>query len=103
MEKAWALARKGAKRFGGKPSIYFACALRLIHADARLAVKRLGRPAGGKACAGRIMPALEAACAPYPAPSRFAILCDAASVLGIRLAFTIGAAMTGAGVALGFS
>lgn len=41
---AWQLARKGAKRFGGKPKTFFACALRLVIADRAKAALRLSRP-----------------------------------------------------------
>jgi hypothetical protein len=42
MRRAWALARQGAARFGGKVRAYFAEALRLVWAEvkARLAVAR---------------------------------------------------------------
>ena len=35
MRRAWASARAGAKRFGGKPVLYFAEALRLSWAAAK--------------------------------------------------------------------
>lgn len=35
MNDAWALARQGAKKFGGSPKLYFAIALRLVWRDSR--------------------------------------------------------------------
>jgi len=37
MCRAWALAREGARRFGGKPRDYIACAMRLIAHERRIA------------------------------------------------------------------
>lgn len=42
---AWRLARKGAARFGNKPSLYFVCALRLVYADRAKAKAIASRPA----------------------------------------------------------
>lgn len=35
MQSAWSLARQGARRFGGSPSAYFICSLRLSWEDLR--------------------------------------------------------------------
>lgn len=45
MLSAWALARLGARQYGGTPRLYFACALRLIWADWRNGKKTSVRPA----------------------------------------------------------
>lgn len=35
MNEAWALARQGARKFGGSAKLYFAIALRLVWQDSR--------------------------------------------------------------------
>lgn len=40
MQQAWTMARRGAKRFGATPRLYFACALRLAWRDLKLALAR---------------------------------------------------------------
>jgi len=58
-KQARELARQGARRFGGRASLYFACALRLTLADRAKARARAGRPVARVASwAGRTLDAV---------------------------------------------
>ncbi|WP_346667418.1 hypothetical protein [uncultured Desulfovibrio sp.] len=52
MLSAWALARLGARQYGGTPRLYFACALRLIWADWRNGKKTPDLPHAGCPASG---------------------------------------------------